>query len=269
MFTTVTHQLKRALSAAKSVLAIADTAAAVLDPKLKAFLAEGEQLDGMKLVQLTTVRWIEDDNNRLEEHEASQRSALRELKKQRMRRDQQRATLYNKLLRIRKTFDDSFGQGTAAIYLGLGPRLGEIEPLAFQRQARETVQILSNSELETPEPLIDGIWESPERYAGQIQESLTPFEAALDEIETQKREVEKAQKAKTDLLEQLSDRLNWSIRLFEAIYQLAGLGFHAERLRLTVASRPSNEEPAGDSDGGGASETEGGEASQQAPAASP
>ena len=186
-----------------------------------------------------------------------------------MRRDQQRATLYNKMLRIRKTFDDSFGQSTAAIYLGLGPRLGEIEPLAFQRQARETVQILSNPELETPEPLIDGIWESPERYAGQIQESLTPFEAALDEIESQKREVEKAQKAKTDLLEQLSDRLNWSIRLFEAIYQLAGLGFHAERLRLTVASRPSSEEPAGDSDGGGASETEGGEASQQAPAASP
>ena len=32
----------------------------------------------------------------------------------------------------------------------------------------------------------------------------------------------------------LRDRLTWSIRLFEAIYRLADLGFHAERLRLVA-----------------------------------
>ncbi len=271
MFTTVTQQLKRALSAAKSVLAIAGTAAAVLDPKLQAYLEEGEQLDGMKPLQLTLVRWIEDDQNRLEEHEAVQRSASRQLKRLRLHRDEQQATLYNKLLRIRKTFDDAFGQGLAAIYLGLGPRLRDIEPLAFRRQARETIAILSDPELATPEPEIAGIWENPAKYAAQIQESLTPFQAALDEIESQKREVEKAQKAKTDLLAELGDRLTWSIRLFEAIYRLAGLGFHADRLRVTSVSRPSPGEPAGDTDTDGETETEEVEASPatQSPESSP
>ncbi len=62
---------------------------------------------------------------------------------------------------------------------------------------------------------------------------MTPFQDSLDEIESQKREVEKAQKEKTDLLEGLNERLKWSIRWFEAIYQLAGLGFHADRLRVS------------------------------------
>ncbi len=64
----------------------------------------------------------------------------------------------------------------------------------------------------------------------------------IDEIEAQKKVVDIALKAKTELLDELKDRLKWSIRLFEAIYQLAGQGFHAERLRLTVSARPSSDE---------------------------
>ncbi len=73
---------------------------------------------------------------------------------------------------------------------------------------------------------------------------LGPYQAALDETESQKREVEKAQKEKGDVLEKVGTRLTWSIRLFEAIYRLADLGFHADRLRLTVTSRPSAGEAA-------------------------
>ena len=230
MFTSVTRQLKRAVGAVKSVLANAESAAAALDPKLKSYLREGEQLDGMEPIQLTLVRWIEDDHQRLEEHEAAQRAELRQLKQLRLRRDETRGTLYNRLQRIRSTFEDAFGQGNAAIYLGLAPGLDEVEPQAFRRLARETVDILSNPELDTPKALVDGLWQSPEQYAEQIREALEPFQEALDTIEAQKREVEKAQKARTELLAQLGERLKWSIRLFEAVYQLAGLGFHAERL---------------------------------------
>ena len=52
--------------------------------------------------------------------------------------------------------------------------------------------------------------------------------------------------AKRERLDELNERLKWSIRFFEAIYQLAGQGFHAERLRLTVPARPSGDEPADD-----------------------
>ncbi len=79
-----------------------------------------------------------------------------------------------------------------------------------------------------------------------------------------------AQKAKTDLLEQLSERLTWSIRFFEAIYRLADLGFHADRLRLTVSSRPSAGNAAGESGEGEGSQTEGETSSEssQAPVSS-
>lgn len=163
------------------------------------------------------------------------------------------------LLRIRKTFDDAFGQGMAAIYLGLEPRLSELEPLVLRRVAKEAVNILTDTAFTTPEPKVLGLWENPAQYAEQILELLDPFQTALDEIGSQKREVEKAVKAKTDLLEELRDRLTWSIRLFEAIYQLTGLGFHAERLRLTVSSRPSAEEEADDGSGGEADEAGGAE----------
>ncbi len=159
--------------------------------------------------------------------------------------------------------EDAFGQDTAAVYLDLGPRLSELEPQALRRQARETVTVLGDPQFSPPPALVEGIWENPEQYADQVRDALTPFQASLDEIESQKREVEKAQKEKTDLLEQLNERLKWSIRWFEAIYQLAGLGFHADRLRVSFTTRSSSEPPpatAGDGAGsdGGAQETGGG-----------
>ncbi len=78
MFASVTKQLKRAMSAVKSVLAVAGTAAAALDPTLKSFLQEGEGIDGVESLMVTLVRWIRSDNERLEECEAEQRRAERQ-----------------------------------------------------------------------------------------------------------------------------------------------------------------------------------------------
>jgi len=250
MFASVTRQLKRAMSAVKSVLALAGTAAAALDPRLESYLPEGERIDGVESLLLALVGWIQGDHDRLEEHEARQRRALRQLQKLRQQRDRKRGPLYGMLLRLRTTFDHAFGQGNAAVYLGLGPRMSKLEPVALRRLARETVTILSDPELVTPAPKVLGLWENPTRYAEQIEELLTPFHTALDAIEAQKREVERAQKAKTDLLAELRDRLKWSIHVFEGMYHLAGLGFHADRLRLKVSSRPNAEEKAEESGGG-------------------
>ena len=270
MFSSITRQLKRARSAVKSVLAIADTAATTLEARLKPFLQEGELL-GVEPLMLALVRWIQDGHGRLEEREGRQLQAERQLKKLRLRRDNQQEALYGMLLRIRKIFEDAFGPGTAPIYLGLEARLNDLDPVALRRVAREAVNILTGPAFTTPEPRVKELWENPARYAEQIEELLVPFETSLDDIESQKRELEKALKAKSDLLAELRDSLTWSIRFFEAIYRLADLGFHADRLRLTVASRPSSGEAnEGSSDGaagaagaageaGNAGETDGGE----------
>jgi len=196
MFSSITRQLKRARSAVKSVLAVASTAAATLDTRLKPFLREGEVIDGIEPWMLLLVRWIQGGHERLEEREVLQRRAERQLKKLRLHRDYQQKALYGMLLRIRKTFDDAFGQGMAAIYLGLEPKLSELEPLALRRVAREAVNILTDLAFTTPEPKVLGLWENPAQYAEQIEEILEPFQTALDEIESQKRQVEKAQKLK-------------------------------------------------------------------------
>ncbi len=242
MFVSVTRQLKRAMSAVKSVLAIAATAAAALDPKLGSYLPEGERIDGVKSLMLAVVGWIQGDHDRLEEHEAVQRRTLRKLKQLRLRRDRQQNALYGFLLRIRQTFEDACGAGTAAVYLGLESRLSKLEPMALGRLAKETVGLLTDPQLVMPEVKVQGLWENPAQYAAQIEELLEPFELTLDAIESQKREVEKALKEKTEKLDELRDRLTWSIRLFEAIYQLADLGFHADRLRLRVSSRSNADE---------------------------
>ncbi len=248
MFASVTKQLKRAMSAVKSVLAVAGTAAAALDPTLRSHLREGESLDGVEPFMLALVRWIQSDHAGLEECEAKQRQAQRLLKKLRLRRDGEQEPLYGLLLRIRGIFEDAFGQGTAAVYLGLEPKMSKLEPGELRRLAQETVSILTDPELSLPEPKVQALWENPSQYAEQIGELLEPFQATLDAIESQKREVEKAQKEKTDRLEEVGERLTWSIRLFEAIYRLADLGFHAERLRLTVSSRSSDGEAGKESD---------------------
>ncbi len=238
MFSSITRQLKRAGSAGKSVLALAGTAAAGLEARLTPFLKEGEGL-GVEPLMLTLVRWLQGGHDRLEEREVAQLQAERHLKKLRLARDDRQKALYSLLFRIRKTFDDAFGHGTAAIYLGLEAKLHELDPVALRRVAKEAMRLLSDPAFTTPEPKYEGLWKNPAQYAEKIGELLQPLEAVLDEIEAQKREVEKALKAKLDLLTRLQDRLTWSIRLFEAIYRLADLGFHADRLRLTVASRPS------------------------------
>ncbi len=132
MFATVTKQLKRAMSAVKSVLAVAGTAAAALDPTLRSHLREGESLDGVEPLMLALIRWIQSDHDRLEKCEAKQRQAQRLLAKLRLRRNRRQEPLYGLLMRIRGTFEDAFGQGTAAVYLGLEPKMSKLEPVALR-----------------------------------------------------------------------------------------------------------------------------------------
>ncbi len=146
-------------------------------------------------------------------------------------------------MKIRLTFEDAFGPGTAATYLGLEPGLSAVEPLVLRRHARESADILSDPQFTTPEPVVEGIWENPLQYAQQIRDALAPFEATLDEIGTQERLVELAQGERTEKLAEVKHRLTWSIRLIEAIYRLSGQDFHAERLRLVTSSRSAAEDP--------------------------
>ena len=242
MFRMVTSPLKRARDLFTSVFAFARDAALVLDPILSTYLKEGETMDGFESIQIAVVRWIEDDCRQLRRLEVSHRDALRTAKKLRDRRDEQKEILYTKLLQIRKTFEDAFGQGKAETYLGLEPKLAKVEAEVLRRHAEETIGILSREDFVTPEPIIKGIWEDSASYAEQIRASFDPFMATLDEIESHKRETERAQVQKTDLLEIVENRLTWSTRFFEAIYHLAGRSSHAARLRRATGSRSSSEE---------------------------
>ena len=241
MFRSVTRQIELARDVGASVLKLVQTVASVLDPRLSSHLGEGETLDGTGAIQLGLVRWLDADHLRLEKLEKAHRRALRALKVLRLQRDELQQVLYNRMLRIRGTFEDAFGQGKAPIFLGLDPKMGKLKPLVLMRYAREAIEVLSNPDLVIPEPVVAGLWEKPEQYAEQIRTALKPFETVLDAIDAQKREVEVALKAKTELLEELKDRLKWSIRFFEALYHLSGQGFHAERLLLSESSRPSGE----------------------------
>jgi hypothetical protein len=242
MFRSVTRQIERARDVVASVVKLVTTVASALDPRLSSYLEEGESLNGMGAVQLALARWLDADHLELEKLEKAHRRALRKLKRLLLQRDELYQQLYGRMLRIRSTFEDAFGQGKAPIFLGLDPKMGKLKPLVLLRYAREAIEVLSNPELVTPQPVVAGLWENPLQYAEQIRTVLQPFETVLDQIDAQKMEVEVALKAKTEMLEVLQERLTWSIRFFEAIYHLAGLGFHAERLRPKSSRSTSEQE---------------------------
>lgn len=243
MFRAITKQLRKVRNVIASVRAVAADAAAVLDPKLQSFVADGESFGGFLTIQLIVARWLGSDQDRLLDLERAHRDALRELKQRRLRRDDDLKSLYGGMLRIRKTFEDAFGAGTAPVFLGLDPGLGDVEPIVLVRYAHETIGVLSDPELETPPPVVLGLWESPLQYAEQVRELLSPVEADLDEVDAQKKEVDKALKVKSEAQEEVETRLRWSTQFFEALLYLAGLDFHAERLRIPEGSRTSGDKP--------------------------
>jgi len=208
-------------------------------------------LSGLGPVQITLVRWVEDDHLQLREKEEGYRATQRELTKLRKQRDGDAEVLYNTMLRIRQTFDDAFGVGTAPTYLGLDPGMARVEPLVLERYAEGSVKILVAPGFTTPPPQVEGLWQSPALYAQQIQAALTTLRITLAAYGSQKRDGDVALIERDTLYEAVKTRLKWSVRLLEAVYHLAGLGAHAERLRTTFASRPSDseEEPVGEENG--------------------
>ncbi len=266
MFVSVTRQIELARDVGASVMKLVQAVASALDPTLSSYLEEGETLDGLGAIQLTLVRWLHADHLQLENLEKAHRSAMRTLRMLRLRRDELQQPLYSGMLRIRGAFEDAFGQGKAPIFLGLEPRMGRVKPLVLARYAREAIQVLSNPDLVLPKVIVAGLWEKPAQYAEQIRTLLEPFAAVLDEIDAQEMEVEWALRAKNDLLGELKDRLKWSVRFVEALYHLAGFGFHADRLlpKVPRSTEPSNDEAEPPEDGE-AEETEEAEETAQAP----
>lgn len=264
MLRSVTYQLRRARDFVSSGVRMAATAATVLDPRLSAYLREGEVLDGLGPVQVALVRWVEDDHVRLREAEESHRAARRELTKLRERRDADAQDLYGIMVRVRGTFDDAFGRGTAPTYLGLDPGMGRVEPLVLQRYGDASVKILTDPGFSTPTPLVEGLWESPQVYAQQIGAALAALTTSLSAYDAQTREAEVALIARDELYAEVKTRLKWSIRFLEAVYHLAGLGAHAERLRTTFASRSSEDEDEPEDEEIGEPPAEEGDASEPA-----
>lgn len=235
----VTRMLRRGRDVLSSVGRLAGRVASVLDPILGAYLREGEPRAGTEAFLIGMLRWLEDGLGVLVGLEHAHRGAVRELRLLRLVRDDWEGVLYERLLSVRRTFEDAFGPGTAAIYLGLGPKLGEASRDVLERFARHAVNALLSPRFSPPPPKVEGLWERPGRYAAQVLEALEGFEGSLAAITAQKRNVEVALVAKTEYLAELKDRLRWTTRFFEALYHLSGLGAHAERLRTTTPSRKS------------------------------
>ena len=87
MLRSITYSLRRARDFVSSGVRMAAVAATVLDPRLSAYLREGEELNGLGPVQVAIVRWVEDDHVQLKVLEENNREANRELARLRDQRD--------------------------------------------------------------------------------------------------------------------------------------------------------------------------------------
>jgi hypothetical protein len=243
MFRTVTLDLRLVRSVVTGLKKFAGIMAQSFGRRAAMHLRPGEELpEGfLTLLQVIVARMIENAGARLSKAEAAHRKSLRIEEQIRARRDQITTVLYQKLLKLRKTFE-AFGKGMSVRFLGLDPGFGKADPQVLLRYGQEAVDVLSDAEFQPPETAtltVDTL--SPEEHAAEVLPTLEALESVLDELEDQKRSTEEALKEKTQGGDAFRETFVYGSRFNEALYVLAGEKFHSVRLRPKVGVVGSSE----------------------------
>lgn len=259
MFRTVTRHLSYLDGVIASVRQLGDMVSKSYERQVSAILQAGETFSASWLTffQVTVARLMQHRSDVLQDAERVHRAALRKLTRSRNRRDSARGVLRDTLLRVRTTVDGAHGRGTADLFIGLEAEILTASFRVLVRIAREAVDVLSQPDLVLPDTALRSTVLTPLEYAEQIRPVLLELEAALEEVEDQKRVTEEAQKVRTKALEASRKTNVYGSRLLEALFVLAGEEFHAARLRPKVSQLAS---PDDDAVGPGPPDGEGGEA---------
>jgi len=199
------------------------------------YLQEGETLPDLELLQRLYGRALSDHHTRIVTIDESRIAGLRRTMGPRDRRDAAAREVGDELLLLRDTFDRFFGSKATKQLLAIEAPFDR-DPVSLSRLARRAVGVLRSDSLELPPSRVPV---SPDlsRWASQLEDPLQKLDAALAEIQKERRGAEDMLEEKHDAIEAY-DRLFLRIaRMQEAFFRFAGMEGHANRVRPS-ARRP-------------------------------
>ena len=141
------------------------------------------------------------------------------------------------------------------MFLGIASDLPE-DPVVLHRFASRIVGMMSDPEIELPEPVVKGGSVDPPGLVDDLEPPLRLLEGALRQLEPQKRRTQLALKDKHEALKLARYAGGRVARYLEALCYLAGMDFHAQRVRLSShvkvleataeEAKPTEEAPGGE-----------------------
>ncbi len=210
---------------------VAPDVAPALETTFAPWVKEGETAPAQEeLRQILLGRWLRQVRERLVTADEAHQKEVRKERSLRRRRDDSATEIRSKMLDIRTTFERVYGAGLTAEVVGLESDIPR-DPVVLERYARRVVDVMADPELVLPAPRVKGSTMGPGEVVEEISPPLEILGAALDEHEPQKRRTQVALHEKRDALEAFNFAVGRISRYLQALCYLAGMDFHAERVR--------------------------------------
>ncbi len=180
--------------------------------------------------QVLLGRWLRQVREHLVAADEAHQKEIRAERSMRRRRDKTAELIEKKVRQIRTTFEKVYGDGLTAEVIGLANDIPE-DPVVLHRYTGRILAVMSDPELVLPEPRVKGSAMGPEQVIGEIAPLHKDLGTVLEILEPQKRRSQVALRAKTESLDAFKFAVGRIARYLEALCRLAGLDFHADRVR--------------------------------------
>ncbi|MCP3960350.1 MAG: hypothetical protein GY719_21105 [bacterium] len=177
-------------------------------------------------------RWLQHVRQRVIATDEAHQASIRVERMLRFERDQGSSEILIRLRGIRNTFEKVYGEGKAAVHLGLSADFPE-DPVVLHRSGQRLVQMMSDPELELPEPEVKSGSIDPAELVQDLKPPVERMGAAFEQLAVQKRRTQLALKEKTEAFDLARYAGGRVARYLEALSYLSGEDFHADRVRLS------------------------------------
>ena len=253
MFKTVFRHMKFVDDVVASVFTLAATVALTLARRAEPFLQPGETATAAELgaAVIAVGRILEGEAQALRLAERAHSREVGNERRLRQARKDDAATLYRKLLKVRKTLE-SYGRGMAALAAGLDIKILTASPDVLVRYGRQAVKVLSDPGFELPPGAADAGTFDAAQHARDVRPAVARFEKTDAAFQKQTKVTREALRVKLEHLESFKQTYRYSKWAIKGFYGLAGEEFHIERLVPKTGSRKTKRkvsEPSGEAEG--------------------
>lgn len=226
---------------AKTVIAAARVHAQEVGEQLRNQFAtvtqDGESLPDFTLLQVQLARFLEMRLDALMAAEDRHRLELADDHDIRLRRDEESAAVQQQLVALREAVSAIYGSERVPQVLGLDGCTAQ-SPFGLLAQAQRVLGRLR--EPVTVEPvsrLLPADQLDLSGAAERLQEHADALDRTLKEVERETCEAEQTRNRRDEAMEALDLAIRGVGHTVKSFFSLAGLGRHADKLRLTVPAR--------------------------------